>query len=411
MKKKVYVRAPVLSQSGYGEQSRFALRALRSRSDLFDIYIQPITWGQTGWVWEDTEFRRWMDEKIAKTQQLISDNQLKPDVSLQITIPNEFEKLCPINIGYTAGIETDRVSPIWLEKANLMNKVLVVSNHSKTVYENTQAQAKNERTGEVKPYKVTTPIDVVWETTPRHEPEEISELKLDYDFNFLIVSQLGPRKNFYNSITWFVEEFIDQEVGLVIKTNLRGNSIMDLEATEIKLNQILKNYPERKCKVYLLHGDLSSGQMSSLYTDPKIKAMINIAHGEGFGLPLFEAAREGLPIVTIPWSGQLDFLRHNGVDYFSKVKFSISPIGKESIWEGVIEANAMWAYAEQGSYKMTLRKVYKKWNEAKKTADKLKTIINEKFSDEAIYDKFISSMSYFIIDEQDEMAFFNRENS
>ena len=52
MKKKIFVRAPVLSQSGYGEQSRFALRALRSREDLFDIYVVPITWGNTGWIWE-----------------------------------------------------------------------------------------------------------------------------------------------------------------------------------------------------------------------------------------------------------------------------------------------------------------------------------------------------------------------
>ena len=44
MKKKILVRGPVLSQSGYGEQSRFALRALKSREDLFDIYILPIAW-------------------------------------------------------------------------------------------------------------------------------------------------------------------------------------------------------------------------------------------------------------------------------------------------------------------------------------------------------------------------------
>ena len=59
MKKKIFVRGPVLSQSGYGEQSRFALRALRSKEDLFDIYIQPISWGQTGWIWEENEFRKW----------------------------------------------------------------------------------------------------------------------------------------------------------------------------------------------------------------------------------------------------------------------------------------------------------------------------------------------------------------
>ena len=137
MKKKIFVRGPVLSQSGYGEQSRFALRALRSRQDLFEIYIQPINWGQTGWIWQEDEFRKWMDDRILETQILIQQQQLQPDISLQITIPNEFQKLCPINIGYTAGIETDRVAPQWLQKGNDMDKILVVSNHSKNTYKNT----------------------------------------------------------------------------------------------------------------------------------------------------------------------------------------------------------------------------------------------------------------------------------
>ena len=57
MKKKIFVRAPVLTATGYGEQSRFALRALRSREDLFDIYIQPIQWGKSSWIWKDDEER------------------------------------------------------------------------------------------------------------------------------------------------------------------------------------------------------------------------------------------------------------------------------------------------------------------------------------------------------------------
>ena len=37
--KKVLVRGPALSQSGYGEHTRFLLRALRSREDIFDIHL------------------------------------------------------------------------------------------------------------------------------------------------------------------------------------------------------------------------------------------------------------------------------------------------------------------------------------------------------------------------------------
>ena len=58
MKKKIIVKGPFLSRSGYGEQARFALRSLRLKEDMFDIYLMNIRWGKTGWVWEDNEERR-----------------------------------------------------------------------------------------------------------------------------------------------------------------------------------------------------------------------------------------------------------------------------------------------------------------------------------------------------------------
>ena len=37
--KKVIVKGPALSQSGYGEHTRFILRSLRSQPELFDVYL------------------------------------------------------------------------------------------------------------------------------------------------------------------------------------------------------------------------------------------------------------------------------------------------------------------------------------------------------------------------------------
>ena len=392
MKKKIFVRGPVLSQSGYGEQSRFALRALRSREDLFDIYIQPISWGQTGWIWKEDEFRTWMDSRIMETQLLLQKQELAPDISLQITIPNEFEKLCPVNIGYTAGIETTRVAPVWLQKGNDMDKILVVSQHAKDSYVNTIAQATNQNTGESFPYKLETPVEVVWENTPTsQEIEEIPGFSPKHEFNFLNVSQMGPRKNLDNAIKWFVEEFIDQDVGLILKTNTRANSKIDLEHTEKSLKAILAPYPDRKCSVSLLHGDLSEGQMRALYEHDKVKAMVNISHGEGFGLPLFESARSALPIITIGWSGQLDFLVHNKKKYFLEVKHVLKPVQKEAVWPGVIQEESEWAFADQGSYKMALRMMYKKHDQFLDQSKKLQTLVNTKFSDEVLFEGFCNA--------------------
>ena len=57
-----------------------------------------------------------------------------------------------------------------------------------------------------------------------------------------MVSQMGPRKNFDNAVKWWVEEFIDQEVGLVLKTSLKNNSIMDREHVEKNLKSIIKEF-------------------------------------------------------------------------------------------------------------------------------------------------------------------------
>jgi glycosyltransferase involved in cell wall biosynthesis len=273
-----------------------------------------------------------------------------------------------------------------------MDKILVVSKHAKTSLVDTIASAKNNQTGEEFPYRIEKEVSVVLEKSPKVEPEEINGFELQFDNNFLVVSQMGPRKNFENTIKWFTEEFIDQEVGLVVKTNIRSNCLMDYDATNSFLKQVLSKYPDRKCKVYLLHGDLSSSQMTGLYNNSKISALINISHGEGFGLPMFEAAREGLPVITIGWSGQLDFLRHNNRNYFQEVEHSLQPVQKEAVWKGVIEQESMWAYADQGSYKMTLRRTLNNIQKVREQASELKEIIKEKFSDETLFSNFCDSI-------------------
>ena len=91
MKKKILVRGPALSQTGYGEQCRFALRALRSREDLFDIYLLNIPWGGTNWIFENNEERRWLDELIIKAKPLLE--QQKQILSVSFIFNKQAEVL------------------------------------------------------------------------------------------------------------------------------------------------------------------------------------------------------------------------------------------------------------------------------------------------------------------------------
>ncbi len=403
MIKRVIVRGPALTQSGYGEHTRFLLRALRKHPEKFDIYLVALNWGQTGWVSEDSEEREWMDSLVMKTHHYTkSGGQF--DMSIQVSIPNEWERLAPYNVGVTAGIETTKVAPVWLEKANAMDKVVTISEHSKRVFLETVYEGFSKQTQQ--PMKLTceTPVEVVHYPVKEYEVDAL-ELDLCYDYNYLMVSQWGPRKNMQNAVKWWIEENYDEEVGLVLKTSVKNNSVMDREFIKDDIQKSIKSIiPEgSKCKIYLLHGDLTEGQMQSLYTNPKIKTFVNLSHGEGFGLPIFDAVCHGMPVIAPGWSGHCDFLyvpQENGKNktLFADVNFDIAPVQDFAVWKGVLEKDSMWCYPHEGHYKMRLRQLRKNYNKWLKKAKALQEWVLENFEAVGQYELFADSVYGEVMD-------------
>ena len=399
--KKVLVRGPVLTQSGYGEHTRLVLRSLRSREEELDLYLISTSWGATNWIFDDDEERAWLDSLIQKTGMLMQQKQMpQPDVSIQVTIPLEWEKLAPINIGVTAGIETTKLAGEWIEKCNLMDKIIVPSEFARYAFDNTSYDAQNQQTGEViKGFKNETPIEVIPYPTKETEVDPDFSLDLTTDFNFLAVAQWGPRKNLENLIRWFIEENFDREnVGLILKTNKAKNCEIDREFCVRNLEPLLnhEDYKDRKCKVYLLHGYMTEEEMAALYRHEGVKAFITTTHGEGFGLPLFDAAQAGLPIIAPAWSGHTDFLTMpiDGKNKFipQKVDYDMRPIQKEAVWDKVLVADSMWCYPKEGSFKMKMRSVMEHHNANKKKADKLAKWLQEEWpNEEGVFEQFLVS--------------------
>ena len=403
MRQKIIVVGPAYSQTGYGEQCRFALRALLAHDKLFDVYLKPINWGNSSWLLPNDSDRDWLDNLVRKTAIHLQGGGASFDVSLQVTIPNEWERIAPLNIGYTAGIETTKVAPEWLQQSGLMDRIITISNHSKSVFVETVYNAVVEETGASTTLRCTTPIDVVHYPVRLYDSPEL-ELDLEYDFNYLTVSQWGPRKNLENTIRWWIEEFADQEVGLVVKTNLIKTSIIDRMHTLERLEHIARLYPDRKCKIYMLHGNMTAAEMMGLYQHPKIKCLVSLTHGEGFGLPLFEAAYNALPIVAPNWSGHTDFLyamkkkRKKGKTvkknhpHFAQVEYNLAPVPPEAVWEGVIQPDSLWCYPKESSYKETIRKVYDNYRFFEKQAESLKSSILKRHTPEEKYAEFVESV-------------------
>ena len=400
MKKKILVRAPFLTQSGYGEHGRFVLRSLRQYEDYFDIYAIPINWGNTGWIWEDNSERDWYDEIIKKTV-----NYVNPrfDVSVQVTIPNEWEKLAPVNVGVTAGIEVTKCTPKWIEKSLIVDRIVTTSQFAADVYKNTACVVTNNQTGEVD-NNFKTPIPF----TPVHYPYKSNldvkpiDLELEYDFNFLSVAQWGPRKNIANLITWFVEEFFDQEVGLVCKLSTHKNCYQDRLLTEKNIQNILSKFPDRKCKVYLLHGSLKDAEMLSLYNNDKIKAFVAATHGEGYGLPIFDAVCHDMPVVAPDWSAYTEFLympvkdkkgKEKNKAMYGKVDYTLEQVAPEAVWQDVLAADAKWCVVNPGSLKMKMRQLVKDYGRFKSSAKKLGAFIRERHSQDKKYKEMAEAIA------------------
>ena len=94
----------------------------------------------------------------------------------------------------------------------------------------------------------------------------------------------------------------------------------------------------------------------------------------------------------MPWSGQLDFLRHNGEDLFNKVAFSMQPVQDFAVWDGVIQKEAMWAYPDEQSFKTALEFVLENYDDVKDGAIELRDLVNINFSDDVLFEGFCNAI-------------------
>jgi len=374
----VFFRAPVLTQSGYGVVSRQIFEYLIN-DDRFEVFCDATNWGKTPHI-HNWKLQQKAYECIAKLQHLRAQhNGQDPqyDISICHTIPNEFERKGQVNIGVTAGIEVDRVTKEWIEKANQMDMIIVPSQHSKEVFEKTEFTWRNKENGQEGILKLVKPIFIVphW----FEEPAEDTKLKLDFqtNTNLLFVGLWGPggfgedRKNVADLVRLFYETYHkkDESVGLVLKVSRGQDNEEDFKATVEGINQIKQNFGNPKhCKVYLIHDTLSDEQMWALYKHPKISAYVTLSHGEGFGLPTLEAHAAGLPVVALNWSGHKDFLREG--KGFLPIEFGFAEVPEAAVWPGVIDKGSRWAKAKDEVIQKAIRKIVRDHKKYRSSVDK-----------------------------------------
>jgi glycosyltransferase involved in cell wall biosynthesis len=395
-------QAPVGTRSGYGERSRDLVRAIIAL-DKYDVKIVSTRWGATpmnALTNNDTD----IISRIL-TQQLPA----QPEIFMQVTVPNEFQRVGKFNIGVTAGIETNACDASWIEGCNRMDLILVSSEHAKKVFIETTYDKKDQNTQQlVGTLRLEKPVEVLFEgirldkfqksyTASKNVEQLFNGIKEDFCFLFVghwLPGSLGEdRKNVGGLIKTFFESFKNKTnaPALVLKTT--GGSISEVDADDI-LNKIdfikstidSKNLPN----VYLAYGDFTEIELNDLYNHTKVKAHVSFTKGEGFGRPLMEAAITGKPIITTNYSGHIDFLN---ADSSILIQGKMTKVHPSAVWQGVINAESEWFsidYAQAGSYLKDVYKNYKLYLEkSRKTYHHIKT----NFSFDGMKDKLDSILT------------------
>lgn len=403
--KEIYIAAPVATRSGYGAHSREIVKAL-IKSGKYDVKIIPLRWGGTPQTALDKENPE--DQLILNN---IVSGQLngKPDVFLHITIPNEFQAAGKVNIGITAGIETDRCKPEWVEGCNKMDFVIATSEHSKVAFENSVYDKVDKKTKQPQGrLSVTKPIKTLFEgvdfnifnknnvVTSELSANLNQDIKEDFCFLFVghwLDGALGhDRKDVGMLIKVFLESFLKKaeknKPALILKTSLAGFSIMERDRILSRIqdirNIIYNSNPGAKLpNIYLLHGDLTDTQMNELYNHSKVKAMVSFTKGEGFGKPLLEFTTTGKPVIASGWSGQLDFLNPN---YCFLLRGDVQKVHDTSVNDYIMK-DSNWFTVNYDYAASVLRGVYDKYDEALEMSRKHRKYTMDNFSFDAMMNK------------------------
>lgn len=386
--KRISLVAPVFTQSGYGVHSRQIARWLLDRPDT-KFQIVPVPWGITSWLLDRSTEEGLIGRLMDKT---VSVNEAAgADITLQLQLPNEWNpNLGRVNVGITAGVETDRCNPEWVAACNRMSAVIVPSEHT---------AAGLRAAGEVR-----VPLVVVPEAyseavgDPHIEP---IELNLPAENNFLIVAQLTgnspetDRKNIFYTLKWICEEFAGREdVGVVLKTNSGKGTKIDRKTTAGIIAQVLGEVRKSAFpKVHLLHGAMSDSEVAGLYRHPKIKAFVSLTRGEGYGLPILEAAASGLPIIATGWSGHTEFLKHGK---YIAVSHKLVKIPQSRVDGKIFIQNSCWAEPDEADFKRRAKKFLESQSTPREWARELRGKVLQEYSQSSINRQLDSALEVIL---------------
>jgi hypothetical protein len=135
--------------------------------------------------------------------------------------------------------------------------------------------------------------------------------------------------------------------------------------------------------VYLLHGEFTDIEMNEIYNHSKVKAMVNLTKGEGFGRPLLEFSLTNKPIITTNWSGHIDYLNPEFVTLLQGTMTKVHP----SAANNMLLSEAEWFNVDHGHVGHYLKDVFENYKGYAENAKRQGFQSRNKFSFDAMKEK------------------------
>lgn len=348
MTDKINFATPISTHMGYAEMARLIWPALKTAGDVgcIDIVMQSSD-SKTGECTKD------MLARPAFNDPAVTITNMVPVLWDSYRGPSK-------NIGYTT-FEADSIPANWASKINQYDACWTTSAWNRDVMISSGVRV---------PIHVVMPIAKISSSLP---PSVTSG-----KFRFFSSFQWSERKNPSALIRAFCAAFNgSHDVQLVIKSHVSANekesaAIIGKEISDIVAGMKLRRPPDIQIVTRI---QSSEGVMK---LNNSSHAHISMTHGEGWGLPLWEAAISGRPVIATGWSAPAEWL---GKDYPFLVRHNMTPVaGVNPKISPFFDASMNWAEPHVDDAIDKMRYVVKNYSESCVVAAAKSAEIMQKFT-------------------------------
>ena len=405
MKPLFIISCPIDTYSGYGARSRDLVKAI-IELDKYNVQILPQRWGNTPWGFIEDHQDTWgfLQPHLLPVGSPLTQ---QPEIWAQVTVPNEFQKVGKYNIGFTAGIETTIANADWVIGMNRMDLNLVSSEHSKQVFLASRFEKRDQKTNQLLGMiEIEKPIEVLFEGVdletylPKKSEFDLSQIKEEFAYLFVghwMKGVIGEdRKNVGLLIKSFYETFKNKKKtpALILKTSGAGASYLDRNIILDKIHQIRSTVEANSLpNIYLLHGEFTDKEINELYNHKKVKAMVSLTKGEGFGRPLLEFSLTKKPIITTNWSGHTDFLNE---EFTTLLPGELHQLDDSSVVKDVLMKEFQWFGVDHTASVMAMRDMFTNYKNYKEKATRQAYKSRTEFSFEKMVDQLKGYLDQYI---------------